>query len=390
MTPTRVASSDRRLPQHILPIDRTSPTIVWSVRMRRMTSRLSLLMFALGLGCSSPSTGDGSGGTANAGGAAGTGGAVNTVGAGGSAAGTKGGAGGASGSTGGTSGGTGGTNPEGGTTPDQICADSASAICETYRACIPTYFSQWYGDMDTCVTTLAAISCRFRLNAPGTGDTPATIAACAAARRVARCPEIFENEVVACLPQRGTLANGAKCATSSQCQSQYCTLAFGSDCGTCAPTVAAGGKCTGAVGECAGSLQCVSGVCGTHPKVGEDCTFVPCRFGLACPSGLCREPAKAGESCASNWCDTRGDLVCRNDICERWQYVGSGERCDIEVGPHCSRASICKASPGSTSGTCLPPAAEGQACDEVTGPACVPWTNCRMGVCKVPDSTSCK
>ena len=365
--------------------------------MRRMNSRLSLLMFASGLACSSPSPGDGNGGAANHGGAAGIGGAVSTGGGGGSA-GTNGGAVGASGRTGGTSSGSGGTNPEGGTTPDQICVDSATSICEKYRDCITSYFSQWYGDMDTCVTTLVATSCRFRLNAPGTGDTLATIAACAAARRGASCPEIFENEVVACLPQRGSVANGAKCATSSQCQSQYCALAQGSDCGTCAPAVAAGGRCTGFVGECAGTLQCVTvnrvdanRVCGTNPKLGEDCTFASCRFGLACPSGRCVEPAKAGESCASVWCDVSKDLVCRNDICERWQYVGSGERCDNQAGPRCGRSAFCKKDgTGSTSGICIPPATEGQACDEVNGPNCVPWTNCRMGVCKVPDPTSCK
>jgi len=347
--------------------------------MRGIGAVRSCAILVTAIACSS--TGDGTGGT---------GGVGNAGGSGGSAGGMKGGAAGTAGGSAGASGSTGGATPDAGSTTEQVCADSASAICEKYRDCIPSYFSQWYGDMDTCVTSLVAISCRFRLNAPGTGDTLATIAACSAARRAASCPELFENEVVACLPQRGTLANGAKCATSSQCQSQYCTIAFGSECGTCMPTVAAGSKCTGAVGECAGSLQCVDGVCGTHPKLGEACSNEGCRFGLVCPSGRCVMPANAGESCASVGCSILQDLVCRSDICERWQYVNSGERCDVQAGPRCGRASFCKEKPGSTSGICIPPATEGQACDEFNGPDCVPWMHCRTGVCRVPDPTLCK
>jgi hypothetical protein len=246
--------------------------------------------------------------------------------------------------------------------------------------------------MDACVKSLVAISCRFRLNAPGTGDTLATIAVCAAARRTASCGEAFENEVVACLPQRGSLPNGANCATSSQCQSQFCTVAFGSDCGTCMPTVAAGGPCTGALGECAGTLMCVGAVCGTAPKLGEACSQnAGCRFSLACLNGRCMAPANAGESCVNVGCDIVADLTCRNGICERWLYANPGERCDDLAGPRCSRSGDCEKPDGSTSGTCAPPVGEGEACDNLNGPYCLPWLDCTsVGVCKAPDPTVCK
>lgn len=353
--------------------------------MGRKTLRFFVVLSGLGLACSSSPGGDGSGGTGNADAAGGSAGAKGgAAGAAGSAAGT-GGSSGNGGATGGA-----GANADGGLTTEQVCAESAGAICEKYRDCIPSYFAQWYGDMSSCVTTLMAISCRFRLNAPGTGDTLATIAACAAARRMASCGEAFENEVVACLPQRGSLPNGAKCATSSQCQSQFCSVLFGSDCGTCTPTVAAGGRCTGAPGECSGTLMCVNEVCGSMPKIGEACAQgAGCRFGLVCVNGVCAAPANAGEPCTVLACNVSANLSCRNGICEPRQYVGAGERCEIPEGPFCGRATFCKSDPGSASGVCVPPADEGQACDDVNGPECVASAVCRMGVCRVPDSTVC-
>jgi hypothetical protein len=339
--------------------------------MRRISLPLTCMMLLSGFACSSPSGGNGVGGAANTGGAGGTGGAA--------------GATGGSGATGGA----GGANSDGGLTPEQACVDWADALCRKDNECLNGYFATWYGDNDACVKSMVATGCNIKLGAPGSADTPATLAACAAGRRSASCAEVYENEVVACFAQRGQLGNGARCVTQSQCQSQYCAIPFGAECGICTPLIQAGGACTGAPGECAGSLTCVGGVCGRLPDLGEACSpDVGCRFGLRCLSGRCAPPPAAGESCATVACGRY--LVCRNGVCEPWQYTTPGERCDVQAGPQCGRSGSCQKPDGSTSGVCIAPVAEGQACDDLYGPYCLPWLHCNQGVCKVPSATACK
>jgi hypothetical protein len=164
----------------------------------------------------------------------------------------------------------------------------------------------------------------------------------------------------------------------------------GSECGTCRPTVVAGGACTTG-SQCAGSLQCMAGVCRSLPGSGEACSATTlCGYGLVCANGRCTAASKAGEPCATLPCNTLAGLTCINGVCEAWQYANPGESCSPQAGRLCRRAGYCKVSPGSTSGTCVAGAAEGEACDDLAGPFCVPYARCSGGICKVRDPTVCK
>ena len=354
----------------------------WAVakgwRMRTIRARIVwatlLSTLTMGIACSDD-TPSGSGGAGGAGGSAGASAAGGNAGA--SIAGSGGG--------GGTTGGAGGSSSDGGMTAESACAEYAAVACEKYSKCLPGYFATAFGDMNTCLSRWAEGWCAPRLKVSGSGDTPATTLACAAARRAITCAEWIDGSysLDVCLPQAGTLPNGATCGTSGQCQSRYCAITRGAACGKCAPTAAAGGACTTGDG-CTGDLQCINDVCVPMPKLGDACSLT-CAYGLQCLNGRCVATAKAGESCLTKPCDPYGAIECIQGVCQVLQYGNAGDSCDPRIGRSCSRMGFCQPNL-----TCSAGARDGEACAESGGPFCIPFAQCMSGVCKVPDPALCK
>jgi hypothetical protein len=335
------------------------------------------ICLAAGLACSSsPSGADADGGGTGGAGGANSGGSGGTAGTGGSGATTDGAA---------------GWSSDAGTAAEQACADYAKNQCQKYSDCVPWYLVSLYGDLDACVRRETATVCAVLLRAPGTADTPSKIAACAAARRTANCEEWFEREpaVNACLPKAGPLPTGTACATSSQCQSAYCAVSFGATCGICTATVPAGGACVSGE-ECVSNLRCVDGKCGFGGKEGDSCTYnSSCHFGLGCVNGHCGAQAKAGDSCTLS-CGYYADLNCINGVCVPTQYGNVGDACEPQAYKLCRQAGSCQISSGSKRGICVAAATDGQPCDSVNGPSCIPRAVCELGICKVRDPATCK
>jgi hypothetical protein len=338
----------------------------------RWSSIASMLVLVLAMGCSDdhpdPTGGTGGGGV------------------GGSGAGGTSGSGGGAPDAGGAAGG------DGGVTIEEACAHVARVTCQKYSECLPHFVLATFGTIDTCITQYVATLCRNHVGLEDSGDTPAATEACAVARAAATCAQWFDNDVAvsACLPQPGTRATGARCGQASQCQTNVCDIAQGATCGTCGkPLVGAGAPCTSS-NECEGNLQCFDGACGLPRGLGQPCSPAgACQYAFQCIGGRCGVPAQAGEACGMVPCRIRAGLTCANNTCVPIQFAGAGEPCD-NVERFCLGTGFCKMTPPVLNGTCTAGAADGEACNDVAGPYCMPWASCIGGVCKVPDLGICK
>src|ERR1044071_7239382 len=65
-------------------------------------------------------------------------------------------------------------------TPQGVCAFLAARDCDSLMRCSPYDVSGYYGSVEMCRDRIA-VSCVNRLTAPGAGDTPDGIVACAKA-----------------------------------------------------------------------------------------------------------------------------------------------------------------------------------------------------------------
>jgi hypothetical protein len=353
-------------------------------QLRRLMAVAFSVTFGGALACSSSTPSDDAGGTGGSGGVGGS----TTAGAGG-AGGTTGGSGG----TGAQDGGAGDVAVDAGSAIDEACAHLARVSCQKYGECLPWYIPLEFGDIDTCIQQYAATLCRNRLGLEGSGDTPATTEACAAARRAATCAQWFDNDLAlsACLSRPGTRTTGAVCGTASQCQSAQCVVPIGMECGRCGgPLVGEGGGCTSS-SECASNLQCIDLKCGLPRGLGQRCPNVSaCQYDLTCWNGYCVVgTSKAGESCdATTACRVRDGLTCRDGVCIPWQFDGPGEPCIADDSRFCAGTGTCTTT--GVSAVCIPGARDGEPCDHSVGPFCMPSASCIQGFCKTPDIRMCK
>ncbi len=154
----------------------------------------------------------------------------------------------------------------------QACLDWAQARCKRFDSCSSDlYVSIHWGDEATCEANGAAL-CATDLAAPGTAASATTYEACATALPAESCSDFLGlNPVAACAPLAGSVAAGAACLTSSQCQSTYCAVSSTASCGACAAVPKAGDPCTVAA-DCGsrGGLTCAEGrVRRVRRRVGE-------------------------------------------------------------------------------------------------------------------------
>lgn len=310
---------------------------------------------------------------------------------------------------------------------NQACADLAKARCAEIDKCGGGHgVLVRYGDETTCESRLTA-QCVTNLAAPNTGASSSTVEACAQSILTEDCASFLGNDQPdPCVPPAGSVANGAACGVSAQCQSTYCWVSTGSACGTCATAPVAGSSCA-ASRECGGrgGLICVRATttCVIAAAQSAPCDDTqPCAAGLDCvrtiapdagadagaPSnGICQPAgASVGAACRAGSvnepaCDKALYLTCERKTrqCAADLFAAPGAACgESDAGTtDCTSGSLC-APPGDKTGTCLATAAEGAACDTTNGPTCLAPARCIgtsvdggvTGTCTLADPSTCR
>ena len=280
----------------------------------------------------------------------------------------------------------------GGVTAAEACDAVAAGVCSKLTSCSPFLVQIQYGDEAAC-RARNVITCPANFTAPGSTTTPEIAKACGDAIATISCDDLFERNLPAeCDLNPGTLSNGDACGREVQCESKYCNNA-GKACGVCAKVASAGDAC-GESDDCAKGLICAQGKCIVRGDAGASCdAATPCKATLACSGGKCATPAGAGEACdmKDNNCDNLQGLSCNTmSVCQKIKLAEPGEVCGL-VGTDyiaCSNGGHCKTD-GGMMGTCLAAADDGEACDAVAGPKCMPQAVCTSGLCTLNDGATC-
>jgi hypothetical protein len=298
-----------------------------------------------------------------------------------------------------------------GLTADQACAQSSQAACSQLMTCSAAGFQKRWPDLATCETR-EKLACTDALAAKGTANTPSHTATCATALAMGTCGAFLSGVMPPqqCLSPAGASSDGSPCSFNAQCKSAFCAIAKTSLCGTCQEPPAVGQSCAnngcGPTMLCTGTMACQIPV-----GVGGACAkaSLPCAVELACVGetatamGSCvTQVATLGAACdhtlrvAAN-CDTAQGLTCDNttDQCVMQPIVPAPQQCGFINGVlnACASGAACF---GTTTQTCVAPAADGTACDTAAGPDCEFPSKCippaaggTAGTCELPGSMSC-
>jgi hypothetical protein len=280
---------------------------------------------------------------------------------------------------------------------EAACQRYAQVQCGRWKECTPARFATDYNSEEICRARREA-ACRTDFLVVGRSETADNRAACADALAAVSCRDVFFNRrVPACDAPPGTLAMGQACFRTSQCaRGLNCQIEVDS-CGTCQPSIAAGGDCGWWSGGCALGTTCYDDRCLPELKATEACklTSAPCEAGLECLAQGCAEKTAAqGTGCAEgDVCDPQKGLYCNftSGLCEPAPAaVAVGERCGtfdaqgaaLECGldGFCYTASTAVNAPR----RCEPRADVGQPCDTAMGKTCKVPLACTRGTCVMP------
>lgn len=288
---------------------------------------------------------------------------------------------------------------------DSACADVAHARCARLAACSAVAVQIRYGDEATCEARERQ-NCSDAQAAPGTGNNPQRTEDCSQAFGGWSCTDFLNstNIPAACVQVTGSVATGAACAFSGQCQTGFCAIAPGSACGTCAAAPVAGASCA-ALTSCGQGLSCngqTKTCVAPATTVGASCgTGAPCGAGLGCADGMCQASAtQLGATCdpSGPGCDRNAGLVCnrKTKLCATATIAAAGQPCgDVEnQTAFCGASATCVGASGSTPGMCVAAAADGAACDLASGPACEQLARCIVssgtaGTCRMSAAALC-
>jgi hypothetical protein len=305
-------------------------------------------------------------------------------------------------------GGGGGSGEAPGVTAAQACADNAHQRCTQLQACSATDVELRYGSEADCETR-ETYSCTMALSELLNGNSSGAIEACASAYTGWACPDYLNDQNIpqACQQQLGPVVNGGACAIDGQCQSGFCAISPASACGTCSNLPKPGDSCA-QLTACGPGLTCTTDTftCVAFGVRGAACgKGSVCGVGLSCVGGICKpEGETVGAACdptgkTGAGCDRNSGLVCNSmsKTCQTVVVAAGGQPCGNDVGSqpaYCEAAGICTGATGTTPGTCTAAAADGAACDTVTGPFCVIPARCignggTAGTCQYSGAQSC-
>jgi hypothetical protein len=305
---------------------------------------------------------------------------------------------------------------------DEACGAVAKARCEHLSGCSASDFQRQWVDEATCEARLK-LGCARGLDAEGTGATPESVQACAAAIPNQSCDDFFQgNTPTECLPAAGSLGDGTPCIANGECSSTFCAVPAHAQCGACAPLPQVGDACD--VIGCGGrGLICdsVTEQCVTPVEAGGTCgRGDPCVHGYTCvrPSGgqsmgsCMLQGVTAGATCdpmhrTGSDCNRDAGLYCDTTTkeCKVLSYAASLAPCGNLSGvvTVCVSGALC-----TQSDTCAAPVLEGMACDPTYGPPCLAPARCVIpaltadagtdtdaapaampGTCVISDSSMC-
>jgi hypothetical protein len=247
--------------------------------------------------------------------------------------------------------------------------------------------------MATCLAR-DKLSCDAYLQTRNT-ESASQLLACANALNAQTCDEFLygTTRLDACKLPPGPLVDGTACVYGAQCQSLHCKTAVGAVCGVCAQKSPEGGAC-GRSSDCAGGhCNLALMTCAARPELGQPCTGI-CYGALVCApttsdasdgSGVCRTPLGNGAACDPQndlcdqlWVGATCDAVTQKCVTTQ-TVVGPGQNCDIAW---CSGGGNCTNGDSDGGYICVPPAADGAACD--TGNPCLWPAQCINKVCQLP------
>jgi hypothetical protein len=280
----------------------------------------------------------------------------------------------------------------------------AGSFCERIATCYGDFFVRAFiGDTATCKSRLA-IQIKGSAKGPGVQIKDSDGATCKAAVDIAACSTLLADGVKEC-DFRGTLADGAACASDSQCTSGGCYVDPKTTCGKCGARAAEGADCTSAKCvrglTCSGANKCVKPV-----AIGGTCdASTPCEISLSCLGGKCGRGLAKGVACKNAMnetpCDGFSGLYClppsakvADGTCTPFTVATANELCGITLQPtvdfsFCEN-SQCVGATSTTRGTCKSYLADGAACDATKQPDCQFPAKCRNGKCAMLDPTICK
>jgi hypothetical protein len=297
----------------------------------------------------------------------------------------------------------------------RACRDQAHERCARLQTCAPGRVTRTYGDEPACESRTSA-ACAAALVAPGTGDTPDTVEACAGAYAGWACKDLLDDVAVpaACAPRTGKQSGNKACAFDGQCTTGFCAFPTNSSCGVCAPLPVGGTPCGGSE-TCGPGLVCAGDLgdakkCAALVGAGASCGGdAPCGAGLFCVAdperhepGRCEAAvAQAGATCdptgtVSAGCDADLGLSCdpRSKQCVPIVFAGAGQPCDTDAlgapTARCAASGACTGAMAERQGACIAAAADRTPCNAQLGPGCLPPAVCLSlgdggsGLCQMP------
>ena len=281
----------------------------------------------------------------------------------------------------------------------------ASSFCDRIASCYGDFFvTAFLGDTATCKSRLK-IELEASVTGPGVQIKDSQATTCKSAVDTAACNTLLADGVMQC-DFRGTLADGAACASDSQCTSGGCFVDAKTNCGKCGPRAAEAGDCTSA--KCARGLTCNTAKKCVKPVAESgacDAATTVCEISLSCINGKCGKGLAKSAACknAANEvpCDSFTGLYCKppsatvaDGVCTPFTVVSANELCGISLTPAVDYAfcgnSQCIGAMGTTKGKCQSFLADGAACDATKQPDCQFPAKCRNGKCATLDPTMCK
>ncbi|MGZ3454473.1 MAG: hypothetical protein ACXVEF_33005 [Polyangiales bacterium] len=305
------------------------------------------------------------------------------------------------------------TGDSGGTTVEQACDQYAQTICDKLSSCLGVFVNVAFGDVATCKSRYVP-KCTDAFKATGTAAQPADLAACSDAAKTASCESLLDNNPpAACMPKKGSVANGTACGDDAQCSSGFCGFDDAKRvCGVCGGAPMAGATCADGK-KCGQGFVCATnGKCAAPVAEGATCDdTIPCQAGLSCAGGKCaKKVATEGGACGgtSPDCDNAQGLFCVTNKCVKVTFVAEGTQCGLDIDTTttpakvkgvtlCNHGGWCKdfdAAKMKYKGTCTKAAADGEACGTDTvdpkNPPCLAPAICVTNKCTYPLASSCK
>ena len=275
-----------------------------------------------------------------------------------------------------------------------VCASWANAVCAREALCQGTDPVEWTS-YDQC-NQRSTLVCEVIATDPNVVFDAQEIGQC---QYSTNCSTPARDLPVDCLPP-GRSPPGATCVFHEACATQQCDLSTGI-CGVCAPKPRPCGCPSGNV--CVGFEEDGGDKCGKIVPIGQVCDVQDvcagyCAFGAdgigscvalaglgdSCGDGIGAAPGREGTPCAG------ANVYCDVTLhCSLIEGVPYGSPCGTppDGGPYmeCDGYGTCDPS----SSICIPPAPDGEVCDESQGLGCTLPAECIGSRCLYPSLAYC-